>query len=97
MNTTTNDLSYICAKIDTLSKQCDNMTADKIKERLDGISKDLKEVSFNIARRSKNVWNLTGVSEAEYNDWYWNVFVPSNIFNGEKPLSDEMKNDVLKG
>jgi len=89
MNTTIKDLTYMCAKIDTLSKQCENMTADQIKERLDGISKDLKEVAFNIARRSKNVWNLTGIKEDEYNDWYWNVYA-KNI------LSEDEKKDILK-
>lgn len=89
MNTTMMTLEYMCARIDTLNKQCENMTTDKIKERLDNISKDLKEVAFNIAAKSKGVWNLTGITEAQYHDWYWNVYV-------KDLLSDEEKKDILK-
>lgn len=83
------DLVFICHRIDTLSERCENLTADQMKESLDRISKDLKDISLKLAMRSKNVWNLTGVTPEEYDNWYWNVFV-------KDLLSEDEKKDILK-
>ena len=83
------DLAFICHRIDTLSARCGDMTYDQLQEHLDRISKDLKEVTFKLAMRSKNVWNLTGIKEDEYRDWYWNTFI-------KDILSEEEKKDILE-
>ena len=84
-------LSYIRNKVDTLCNQCDHLTTDKIKERLEGISNDIKEVSGNIAKGSRIAWNYTGLKEDEYSKWYWDKYA-KDILSGDKEIAEAYQN-----